>query len=238
MGTVRLRGVRKANQERLETGVQTQAFGGKCSARARSRSVIHRTTATARSRVEKMMYENGLQTDLISQSRRVAVMLEEGHLQQVMDESISWLRQRPNDLFAIESLLKAQWRTGDLHGALRWVERAIVLNPLEPGYFFLRGLLRQSVGMISGAADDFETAIRLSKDKELNEKIGAAIHALEAWQMVLLRMLLEEDMTFRIAFTRDAKSAAESRGFRFSNHSILALNAINEESDSANLTVS
>lgn len=165
-------------------------------------------------------------------------MLEEGRLQQVMEESISWLRQRPNDLFAIESLLKAQWRTGDLHGALRWVERAIALNLHEPGYFFLRGLLRQSVGMIADAAQDFETALLLSKDLELNEKINAAIHALEDWQMMLLKTLLEEDMTFRLAFARDSKSAAESRGFRLSNNSLLAIETINQENNLTELPVS
>ncbi len=218
--------------------MQIQATGGKCLARAGYRACYNPSTATARSRIDKMTYQNGLQTDLISQSRRVAVMLEEGRLQQVMDESISWLRQRPNDLFAIESLLKAQWRTGDLQGALRWVERAIVLNPHEPGYFFLRGLVRQSVGMIREAAFDFETALQLSKDKELSEKINAAIRALEDWQFTLLKMLIEDDPIFKLAFARDAKAAAELKGFKFSKTSLMALESINHQEPTTEIPVS
>jgi hypothetical protein len=132
-----------------------------------------------------------------------------------MKESMLSVSRSPDSLFSIETILKAQWRSGDVQGAFKWVRRAMRLNPLEPGYYFLRGLLRQSVGMFAEAMEDFEYTHSVAKSPDLIEKSLLAAHALEEWQVIVLRMLISEDRDFRRAFIAEPVRAATARGFRF-----------------------
>ena len=156
---------------------------------------------------------------MISNASRVESLLAEGRVQQVMDETLGWLKAQPDNLFAIESMLKAQWRAGDLKGALQWVERALTLNPKEPGYHFLRGMLRQSVGMVDEAVEDLLQALNMTKPGQLREQVALALEALEDWQFSVIATLLNEDRSFRIQFFRNPVDASRLRGFRFSAES-------------------
>lgn len=155
---------------------------------------------------------------LVSQNAR--------HLQEAMAESIRCLRRSPQSLFAIEALLKVQWRTGDIHGALKWVRRAMRINPNESGYYFTRGLLLQSLGMYREAMLDFEFAQNTAKTTEMREKSHGAIIALEEWQMELVKVLLAEDRSFRLAFLSDPVAATTAKGFRFTSFGNCALELI------------
>lgn len=148
------------------------------------------------------------------------------HLQQAIAESIRRLRRSPQSLFAIEALLKAQWRTGDILGALKWVRRAMTVNPNEPGYYFTRGLLRQSLGMYREAMEDFEFVENIAKTPEMREKSQEATIALEEWQVKLVNVLFTEDNAFRHAFMLDPVAATAARGFRFTSSGNRALQVI------------
>jgi tetratricopeptide (TPR) repeat protein len=151
---------------------------------------------------------NGLEGD-----DALSFLMESGCYQQVVEQSLAWLRRQPYNVQAVEALLRAQWRSGDTQGAFHSVDLALRMNPHEPGYRFMRGLLRQTVGMVRDAMQDFEHALREADKPELRNAISCAMRALEDWQIWILRTLLTEDRMFRLAFAIDPGRATASRGF-------------------------
>ena len=163
-------------------------------------------------------------------SEELSLLLNRGCQQQLEEEALAWLRIQPDSLPAVESLLRACWRTGDVQGALKWVERALHLNPHEPGYRYARGLLRESVGMFHEALDDFERALESASRPNLKAEILCSIQMLESWQIHLLEILLVEDRDFRLAYKSDPDSAVKARGFALTRSGHWVLLKIAEES--------
>ncbi len=178
---------------------------------------------SARALVATIMMNSLTRTEKLVPGGKASALLEQGLLKQAVAESIRYLRKNPDSLFAIETLLKAQWKTGDIYGALKWVRRALRINPNEPGYYFTRGLLHQSLGMYQDAMNDFECARNVAQTEEMREQSLAALIALEDWQTELVSVLLAEDRAFRFAFRIDPVSATAARGFRFTTDGHRAL---------------
>lgn len=151
--------------------------------------------------------------ELVERDEALTFLLDHGCYKQVMEESLAWLKHQPYNLHAVESLLRAQWRSGDTRGALRSVNVALRLNPHEPGYYYMRGLLRQSVGMIREAMEDLQAARELTSSPEFLDNVNAAIRALEDWQIFILRILLAEDRLFKLELSIDSELAVCRRGF-------------------------
>lgn len=151
--------------------------------------------------------------DIVRREELTKRAIEQGLFTQVVDESLATLRNQPYDLHAVESMLRAQWKAGDTLGALRSIRRALELNPHEPGYRFMRGLLHQSVGMVKEAMSDFEAALTMADSESLRDSITAAMRGLEDWQLNVVQMLLAEDRTFRLEFSADPHAAVEKKGF-------------------------
>jgi tetratricopeptide (TPR) repeat protein len=192
---------------------------------------------SSRTLVATIMLNYISRNEKLSEESRASTLLERGRLKQAMDESIRRLRKSPESLFAIETLLKAQWRTGDILGALKWVRRALRINPNEPGYYFTRGLLRQSLGMYPEAMQDFECAKNVARTEEMKEQASAALIALEEWQVEMVNILLVEDRAFRHAFRVDPVAATAERGFRFTpdGNKTLALIAVTQSATDDNV---
>ncbi len=163
---------------------------------------------------------------VIDRVGRLSLMLAQGRHNQVVEESLRRLRISPDSLFSVESLMRAQWRAGHVPEALKWARRALRLNPQEPGYRLMQGLLRQSVGMLADAMDDFEAALRLARSSRLREKALEALHVLENWQFSVIMALLREDRMFRLAFVCDSVGAVRERGFRLTSDGEKALDAL------------
>lgn len=168
------------------------------------------------------MWTQSNKSELVERDEELTFLLDHGCYQQVVEESLAWLKLQPYNLQAVESLLRAQWRAGDMHGALKSVNMALKLNPHEPGYRYMRGLLRQSFGMLGEAMEDFEAALAVGKG-ELKEHIRSAIKSLEDWQIYLLRILLAEDRMFRLEFAMHAEKAVLGRGFALTSDAKRAL---------------
>lgn len=156
-------------------------------------------------------------SELAERDEEVAFLLDHGCYQQVVEESLAWLKHQPDNLHAVESLLRAQWRAGDTLGALRSVNWALRLYPHEPGYKYIRGLIRQSAGMIREAMEDFQEAASMATLPEFVENAAQAIQALEDWQIYLLRTLLEEDRLFKLEYSISPEEAVKKRGFALTN---------------------
>jgi tetratricopeptide (TPR) repeat protein len=142
---------------------------------------------------------------------------------QLVAELRARLLVAPHNLQDVEWLLKAQWRSGDLSGALASVERALSLNPYEPGYKYMRGVMRESVGMFKEAMADFSDAFAEAESNELRDAAKSAIDALEDYQIHLVGLLLAEDRMFRLKFLQDPEAALTERGFALTQPACRAL---------------
>ena len=175
-----------------------------------------------RSRRAIVMWTEFEKPELLERDEALNFLLDHGCYQQVMEESRAWLKLQPYNLQAVESLLRAQWRSGDTLGALKSVAMALQLNAHEPGYRYMRGLLKQSLGMLGEAMEDFQAAA-VAGSAEFRSNVAASIKALEDWQIFLLRTLLAEDRVFRLAFAIDSEKAVTERGFALTHDARRAL---------------
>ena len=86
----------------------------------------------------------------------------------------------------------------------------------------MRGLLKQSLGMLGEAMEDFQAAA-MAGSSEFRSNVAASIKALEDWQIFLLRTLLAEDRVFRLAFAIDSEKAVTERRFALTHDARRAL---------------
>jgi len=140
---------------------------------------------------------------------------EAGDYAQAASNASAVLALQPEHLGALEVLARSQWRRSRFDEALDALDTLVRVNPYEPGYFYMRGLVYQSLGRFVEAHVAFERCLA-SGDSPVFASATAAMTELEAWQRQLIQQLIQEDRAFRIAYQRDAIGALAERGFRLS----------------------
>lgn len=138
-------------------------------------------------------------------------LLEKGEALECQNSLRKILRYEPDHVGALEMMARCQWRTSDFESALATVGGLVKLNPYEPGYFYLRGLIFQSLGQVANAAISFERC-RAFPDSELALKAEQSIRELHTWQQEGIQHLLELDQEFRLRYLQDSASALSERG--------------------------
>lgn len=134
--------------------------------------------------------------------------------------------RRIHRIFDLESVIKCQVRNGDFGGALRNLQDALRVNPLDACYRYLQGVLLFNVGMPREAIAGLESALNLTRNADLKKQIHEAILFIEQDQVELLRVLVADDRFFRLEFQMNPVEAARRRGFELSNATEKALGVI------------
>ena len=75
---------------------------------------------------------------------------------------------------ALEILVRAEWRLGNFSRALVGLNRLVALNPLESGYFYMRGSVLQAMGCYSEALVNYEHCTHRSGPDSQSAEIAAA----------------------------------------------------------------
>lgn len=89
------------------------------------------------------------------------------------------LVNNPDHLPALEILARAQWRCRQDLAALETLARLIQLNPYEPGYHYLKGLVLQSGHQFQEARIAYERCLSMGECAE-TEAARTAISSLES----------------------------------------------------------
>lgn len=118
------------------------------------------------------------------------------------------LSQDQSHLGALETLAKSLWRQGSFEEVLATLDKAIALNPYEPGYHAMKASAYQSMGRYGEAISEFQRASDLPGTEE-------ALRELQVWQAGLVADLLKIDTVFRAAYAQDPAKACEAKGFKF-----------------------
>lgn len=118
-------------------------------------------------------------------------------------------------LAAWEIRARSSWRLNRFEDALESLSRLIRLNPYEPGYFYMQGLIFQAMGQFSDALDALHRCLK--SDGPVAEQARAAIAELEDWQETLIAEALTNDARFSAQYLRDPATACAERGYRFSD---------------------
>jgi len=118
------------------------------------------------------------------------------------------LTAEPDHFGALELLAKAQWQAGEHPAMLTTLKRLVAINPYEPGYHYLRGVVMQATGRYGEAAQSFARASALPEARQ-------ALEELRSWQGEVVAGLLRDDPVFRAQYIRDAELACAQRGFDF-----------------------
>ena len=119
----------------------------------------------------------------------------------------------PTHLPALEVKSKALWRLGQFEAALNCLEKAIALNPYDPGYHYLKGDCLQSLLRYGEALEAFERT-RSCAEGNLTQQTELRIKALQEWQSAVAGELACSDGSFRRQFDQDPVSAMFSLGFK------------------------
>lgn len=92
------------------------------------------------------------------------------------------LEHDPNHLGALEVSAQALWFAGRYEEVVDATNRLLMLNPLEPGYRYTRGMALMTLGQLSRAADDFRQAIAQSNNPHFILQVQGALMAIEEYQ--------------------------------------------------------
>ncbi len=92
------------------------------------------------------------------------------------------LEHDPDHLGALEVSAQALWFVGRYDEVVATTNRLLMLNPLEPGYRYTRGMALMSMGHLVRAADDFRQAITQSDDPRFILQVQNALTAIEEYQ--------------------------------------------------------
>lgn len=124
------------------------------------------------------------------------------------------LRKDRAHVGALEIVARGQWQLQKFELLIATTRHLIKLDPYNPGYHMLRGAAFQCLGMFGEATKCYARANAEDKSGKQTRSLEL-ISELREWQAGLLSTLLEEDATFRAAFSRDPQAACQSRGFEF-----------------------
>lgn len=86
-------------------------------------------------------------------------LLDVGRADEALRATGQVLLSDPDHLGALEVHVRAQWRIGDLAGALRSLRRLTLLNPYEPGYYLMQGEILNLMGQPLQARRAFERCL-------------------------------------------------------------------------------
>lgn len=92
------------------------------------------------------------------------------------------LEHDPDHLGALEVSAQALWFVGKFDEVVATTNRLLMLNPLEPGYRYTRGMALMSMGHLVRAADDFRQAITQSDNPRFILQVQNALTAIEEYQ--------------------------------------------------------
>lgn len=124
------------------------------------------------------------------------------------------LREVPEHLGAMECLAKSLWRSERYTAALSTLDELIKLNPYEPGYFYMRGLILQSMGRFAEAIDALQRCTE-TEHSPVAAPAHTALRELLAWQAIVLAEMLSNDRIFAAEYARNPEAACASKGFKF-----------------------
>ncbi len=113
------------------------------------------------------------------------------------------LEHDPDHLGALEVTAQALWFAGRYDEVVSTTNRLLMLNPLEPGYRYTRGMALMSMGHLMRAADDFRQALVQSDNPRFILQVQNALTAIEEYQSGGL------DRIVRLNATRLARKSGE-----------------------------
>jgi|CXWL01.1.fsa_nt_gi tetratricopeptide (TPR) repeat protein len=123
------------------------------------------------------------------------------------------VRLEPDHLGSWELVARSQWRLGQFSEALLTLERLVSLNPYEPGYFYLKGMILQGLGQCGSAIEAMQRCLGFDESPVAGQAL-TALKELEQWQAILIADALASDRVFRIEYARNPVLACQSKGFR------------------------
>jgi tetratricopeptide (TPR) repeat protein len=126
------------------------------------------------------------------------------------------LSSDPGHLPALEVKSKALWRMGRFEAALKTLDKAIALNPYDPGYHFLKGDCLQSLVRNGEALEAFERC-RSCAAGNLAQQTEVRIKALQEWQSAVAGELACSDGDFRRQVELNPVAAMAQLGFKVSS---------------------
>jgi tetratricopeptide (TPR) repeat protein len=92
------------------------------------------------------------------------------------------LEHDPDHLGALEVSAQALWFAGRYEEVVETTNRLLMLNPLEPGYRYTRGMALMTMGQLARAADDFRQAISQSTNPHFILQVQGALMTIEEYQ--------------------------------------------------------
>jgi tetratricopeptide (TPR) repeat protein len=107
------------------------------------------------------------------------------------------LKNDPEHVGALEVMAQALWFGGKFDQVIRTTSRLLLLNPLEPGYRYTRGMAYLSEGALTLAAEDFRLAIKQTNDPEFREQVANALKAVVDWQVAPADLQLSRSIMSR-----------------------------------------
>lgn len=134
-------------------------------------------------------------------------MFDAGEDERVLDIARQVLHAEPDHVPMLELEVRALWRMGRTAQALQRLSRLMALNPMEPGYCYLQGMVLQAIGRYPEAirsyerCASFETAPDAASARDAARALSAYLSATEGEEEMPKRALerrLSEELRARL----------------------------------------
>lgn len=130
----------------------------------------------------------------------------------------------------LRMLAAAYEQMGDLPLALERARAYALVAYLDPHAHYHLGTLEHRAGDIREAMDRYQLALALAgADGDLAAAASDGMRALDALQLRQITALAASDPAFRLALTRDARDALDTRGFQLSEEGLALLSTMDLE---------
>ena len=164
----------------------------------------------------------------------VKLLKEMGNQKGLIRVAREHLRRFPGDIEVLLELAQAMEGLGNFGEAVRYMERAVEICPLDEYLRMYLASLYEAVGDVASAMEEYQQVISMLRERPPSEQtrrlLLAAVEAvrlLDRLQLGEIFKLARIDPMFRARLSEDPQSAIEERGFVLSNEGLSLLQGVN-----------
>lgn len=117
---------------------------------------------------------------------------------------------------ALEVKARAHWRLGQYRLALETLEQALLLNPFDPGYRYMKGDCLQMLGQYGEAMAEFQMCAK-DAASDLAGEAERRVQVLDELQRELLQWRLSTDPEFRRTYTAEGAKHVRAQGYKLAD---------------------
>lgn len=154
--------------------------------------------------------------NLAALTARASILLNADKAADCIQMCVRALFQDRDYLPALELKARAHWRLGQYRRAIETLESALLLNPYDPGYRYMKGDCLQMLGLYGEAMTEFQMCAK-DGTSDLANEASRRVQVLDELQRELLQWRINTDPEFRRTVSAEGAKCVRKQGFQLAD---------------------